>query len=146
MKAWIYDSEETIGKTLQQVYKDPEFGQLKREDIFVTSKVWNSFHSREKVRENLLDSLGKLQTSYLDLYLIHWPTGFRENTQDSWPRDSNGKLLLSDIHFLETYHAMQGLVREGLVRMIGVSNFNIKQLESVLGNCEIKPVVNQIEV
>ena len=73
--------------------------------------------------------------------------GFRENTGlGAFPKDSDGNRLFSDVHYLETYHAIEELVKENKVKYIGVSNFNISQLQDVLNNCEIKPINNQVEV
>lgn len=99
------------------------------------------------MRKCLQETLENLQTTYLDLLLIHWPFGYAEQTgKEPFPFDDNGKMRYSDIHYLETYSEMEELLKEGKVRHIGLSNFNIKQVEDVLNNCIIRPVVNQIEV
>lgn len=75
-KAWLYGNDEAIGQAIREAIAESN-GTLKREDLFITGKVWNTFHSREGVRKNLEDTLTKMGTSYLDLYLIHWPMGFK---------------------------------------------------------------------
>lgn len=145
--AWLYKNEEAIGEAVSEAIQESN-GQLKRSDIFYVSKCWNTFHSRDEVKKTLNDSLNKLGFDYIDLYLIHWPMGFKEGTGEPFPRDpANPETrLYSDVHYLETYQGLEDLVREGKVKSIGVSNFNISQLQEILNNCEIKPVNNQIEL
>jgi aldehyde reductase len=90
--------------------------------------------------------LTNLGLDYIDLYLIHTPIGYeyREN-EDLLPKDSEGKLAFSDVDYLDTWKAMEKLVDLGLVKSIGISNFNSEQITRVLENCRIKPVVNQVE-
>jgi len=121
---------------------------VKRQDLFVTSKVWDTFHSREKTKICLQDTLSKLKMDYIDLYLIHWPMGLKEDSSnmETVPKDVKGNILFSDIHYLETYKGLEDLVEQGLVKSIGVSNFNIEQLKDILKNAKIKPMICQIEV
>jgi len=158
--ALVYQNEDEIGHALTQKFSSSSSSSsspLRREDVFLTSKIWNSFHSRDKAREGLERSLRSLQTPYLDLLLIHYPFGFDESGLDAhgnpadahsqlYPMDSDGKMRFSDVDYLETYAAMEGFVAEGLVKSIGVSNFNSKQVERVLNDCTVKPVTNQVEV
>lgn len=90
----------------------------------------------------LKDSLSKLKLDYVDLYLVHWPMGFKE-TAPSLPQDSSG---YSDIDYLETWQGMEQCIELRLAKSIGLSNFNSEQIERILGNCKVKPVVNQVEV
>lgn len=143
--AWLYANEDVIGKALAESIAESN-GALKREDFFLVSKVWNTFHSKEQVGVALNKTLSDLNVDYLDLYLVHWPMGFKENTGEAFPKDSHGKTIYSDVNYLETYHALEDLKKAGKIKNIGVSNFNIEQLKDVLENCEIKPVNNQIEV
>ena len=129
---------------------------LNRDDVFLTGKIWNTYHSREKARIGLEESLRSLQTSYLDLLLIHYPFGFDESGLDAngqpdaqsglYPVDAKGKMRYSDVDYLETYAALETFAAEGLVKSIGVSNFNKAQVQRVLDSCSVKPVTNQVEV
>lgn len=142
--AWLYDNEEEIGEAIRESI-DESKGTLKREDIFYVDKCWNTFHSKEQVRVAVKESLRRLGLDYIDLYLIHWPMGFKEGTGSPFPKE-NDKIQFSDVNYLETYAAMEELVAEGFVKSIGVSNFNVTQLQDVLDHCKIKPVNNQIEL
>ena len=90
----------------------------------------------------LKESLSKLRLDFVDLYLIHWPMGFKE-TAEPLPANSSG---YSDVDYLETWEGMEECVHLGLTKGIGLSNFNSEQVERVLDNCKVKPVVNQVEV
>ena len=153
--ALVYQNEDEIGQTLSE--KLSSSSTLRREDLFITSKIWNSFHSRDGARDGLERTLRSLRTSYLDLLLIHYPFGFEESGLDAqgnpgdiqsllYPVDVDGNLRFSDVDYLETYAAMESFVAEGLVKSIGVSNFNIKQMRRLLESCSLKPVTNQVEV
>ncbi|XP_053208510.1 aldo-keto reductase family 1 member A1-A-like [Panonychus citri] len=140
--ALLYNNEEEVGQALAEVF---ETGRLTRADVFITTKCWNTYHSRDKVTECCKKSLANLGLDYVDLYLIHWPTGFKEG-DDPFPLDSSGKVLYSDVDYLETWKGMEDVQKAGLSKSIGVSNFNSEQIQRVLDNCEVKPVMNQIEV
>ena len=144
--AWVYRNEQAVGKALKQSI-DESNGALKREDFFITSKIWNTHHSRDLVDKNVKETLENLGIDYLDLLLLHWPFGYAENTgKEPFPFDDNGKMRYSDVHYLESYKRMEELCKEGKAKSIGLSNFNIEQVDDVLKNCEISPVVNQFEV
>lgn len=139
--AHLYENEHEVGEAIAAKIAD---GTIKREDIFITSKLWNTFHSPELVKPACETTLKNLGLKYLDLYLIHWPMGYKEGGP-LFPRDANNTVEFSDTSFLDTWKAMEKLVDEGLVKSIGISNFNKKQTESILANSRIKPAVNQIE-
>jgi len=143
--AWVYGNEKVIGRAFKEALEESK-GTLKREDLFIVSKVWNTHHSRSKVRESCRDSCENLGVTYLDQLLIHWPTGFKEDTGSPFPNDERGKVIDSGVHYLETWKALEELQMEGKVRSIGVSNFNLEQLQDVLKNCKIRPAVLQIEI
>lgn len=143
--AWLYKNEAIIGKALKECIAESN-GSLKREDFFLCSKVWNTFHSEAQVEVALNETLKDLQVDYVDLYLIHWPMGFKDGSTEAFPKNENGKTIYSDVNYLETYRALEKLVKAGKIKSIGVSNFNIQQLQDVLDNCEIKPVNNQVEL
>lgn len=142
--AYCYNNEHIIGKAIREAIEESN-GSLKREDLFITSKCWNAFHSKEAVAKHIDDCLKKFGFDYLDLFLMHWPFGFKENAGD-FPMGENGKPLLSDVHFTETYKAMELIVEQGKAKSIGLSNFNIAQVKEILSMCKVRPVVNQFEV
>jgi diketogulonate reductase-like aldo/keto reductase len=129
--AEYYANEHEIGQALQIVFMD---GVVKREDLFLTSKLWNNHHSKASVRPAVEKILRDLKVQYLDLLLIHWPvvTG------------NVGPTLEPTIK--ETWQAMEELVSEGLVRSIGVSNFSSKKMDGILTYAKITPAVLQVEV
>lgn len=106
--------------------------------------MWNTVHRPDLVLPALKQTLAKLNTPYLDLYLIHWPFAYKEGDND-FPKDENDKIIFSDVDFLDTWKAMEETVDAGLTKSIGISNFNAAQTKRVLDVCRIKPVTNQVE-
>lgn len=139
--AFVYGNEKEVGEAIASKIKE---GVVKRDDLFLTSKLWNTFHRPDLVRGALQKTLDNLQVKYLDLYLIHWPQAYQEDG-DLFPVDSSGKIAFSDVDYVDTWKAMEPLVKEGLVRSLGVSNFNSKQIARLLEHATIMPVVNQVE-
>ncbi|XP_037936754.1 aldo-keto reductase family 1 member B1-like isoform X2 [Teleopsis dalmanni] len=139
--AHVYRNEHIIGPALSAALEEQ---YLDREQLFITSKLWNTFHRPDLVCPACYKTLTDLDTSYLDLYLMHWPMAFREGGS-LFPRDACKRLLFSKVSFIETWKEMEQLVKDGRCRSIGVANFNEDQLEVLLENCEIPPAVNQIE-
>ncbi|CAF2133425.1 unnamed protein product [Rotaria magnacalcarata] len=120
-------------------------GKIKRSDLFLTSKLWCSFHKFERVRQQCLITINDLQYQYLDLFLIHWPFAFVD--QDPERKNAEFQSNVDDkLDFLVTWKAMEMLVDEGLVKSIGLSNFNEEQIERIIQICKYKPVVNQVEI
>ncbi|WP_093672362.1 aldo/keto reductase [Sporolactobacillus nakayamae] len=119
--AAIYQNETGVGQGIKAVLEETD---LSREDLFITSKVWNADQGYDATLKAYQESLTKLGLDYLDLYLIHWPVA--------------GK-------YKDTWRAMEQLYKEGKVRAIGVSNFQIHHLEDLLKDAEVTPVVNQVE-
>ncbi|KAJ6082466.1 hypothetical protein N7499_007340 [Penicillium canescens] len=117
-----------------------------REEIFITSKLWNTHHHPDNVEEGLNKTLKDLQTDYLDLYLIHWPTAFAYTNETLTPTDPVTKRFrLADVPVSDTWAALEKLVKAGKIRSIGISNFTIKATEDLLKTAEIPPAANQIE-
>ena len=138
-----YKNEAEVGVALKEAFTS---GLVKREDLFITTKLWNSDHGH--VIEACKDSLKKLQLDYLDLYLVHFPVATRHTgvgTTDS-ALDEDGVLDIDTTISLETtWRAMEDLVSMGLVRSIGISNYDIFLTRDCLAYSKIKPAVNQIE-
>ena len=128
--AEYYNNEHEIGEALQTVFSE---GVVKREDVFLTSKLWNNHHSKESVRPAVEKILKNLRVSHLDLLLIHWPyTG------------NVGPTVQPTIR--ETWQAMEALVSEGLVHSIGVSNFSTKKVADIISYAQVPPSVVQVEI
>ncbi|XP_057364886.1 aldo-keto reductase family 1 member B1-like [Daphnia carinata] len=140
--AMFYGNEVDVGNAVRQKIEEKV---VKREDLFLVSKLWPTFMSPHLVEPTLRQTLKDLQTDYLDLYLIHWPTAFEEN-MGLVPKGEDGKILFKTVDFVDTWKSMEACVRQGLVRSIGISNFNSQQISRLMSHCSIKPVTNQIEV
>ncbi|KAF9265167.1 hypothetical protein L218DRAFT_898752 [Marasmius fiardii PR-910] len=130
--AWIYGNEVEVGQALKE-------SGVSREEVWITSKLWNTFHAPEDVEPALDESLHRLDTEYLDLYLIHWPVATKKDgtyydkdlTENPYP----------------TWKKLEEMVDKGKVRNIGVSNFNERRLKNLTGNpLKYQPAVNQVEL
>lgn len=139
--AFIYGNEVEVGNGIRAKIAE---GVIKREDIFVTSKLWNTFHRPDLVVGAVKKSLQNFGLDYLDLYLIHWPVGYQEEGE-LFPRGADGKVFWSDVDYVDTWKELEKCVQLGLLKGIGLSNFNSEQVTRVLDSCTIKPAVNQVE-
>ncbi|KAH0808360.1 hypothetical protein GEV33_014435 [Tenebrio molitor] len=140
--AMLYGNEKEIGEAIREKIAD---GTVKREELFVVTKLWNTFHETEKVAPTCKKSLENFGLDYLDLYLIHWPVAQRikgELNINLPFKDAVG----IDYDYVDTWKGMEECVRLGLTKSIGLSNFNSAQVQRVLDNATIKPAMNQIEV
>ncbi|XP_077122958.1 aldo-keto reductase family 1 member C1-like [Ranitomeya variabilis] len=141
--AFLYGNEVQVGQAIRSKIAD---GTVKREDIFYTGKLSSNNQTPERVRPALVKSLKDLQLDYMDLFLIHSPVEFKPG-DDPFPTDENGKFIFHNTDIRETWKAMEACRDAGLVRSIGVSNFNRRQLELILNmpGLKYKPVCNQVE-
>jgi alcohol dehydrogenase (NADP+) len=137
-----YRNEPQVGEALQAGLVA---GSIPREDIFVTTKLWNSNHRPERVEPAFLASLDRLQLNYLDLYLIHTPFAFQPGDEQD-PRDQNGNVIYDrGVTLLDTWRAMETLVDHGKCRAIGLSDVGLKELLPIYESARIKPAVVQVE-
>ena len=137
-----YGNEREVGRALQAGLGA---GGIAREDIFVTTKLWNSNHRPERVGPAFEASLDKLGLEYLDLYLIHTPFAFQPG-DDQDPRDQNGNVIYDhDVTLLDTWKAMESLVDHGKCRAIGLSDIGLNELKPIYESAKIKPAVVQVE-
>ena len=139
--AYIYQNEKEIGQAIQFSIKS---GWVKREDLFITSKLWNSDHAPERVEVAIRKSLMDLQLDYLDLYLIHWPVAFKSEHEQA--KDASDLLTPDEMPILTTWQAMENCKKKGQAKHIGVSNFNIQKLQKLINEASIKPELNQVEL
>jgi aldehyde reductase len=137
-----YGNEREVGRALQAGLAA---GGIAREDIFVTTKLWNSNHRPERVEPAFDSSLDRLGLKYLELYLIHTPFAFQPG-DDQDPRDQNGNVLYDhDVSLLDTWKAMERLVDRGKCRAIGLSDITLDELKPIYEAARIKPAVVQVE-
>ncbi|MDR6300403.1 aldo/keto reductase [Mesonia maritima] len=140
--AAVYGNETEVGNALQNVFKE---GKVKREEVWVTSKLWNNAHKKEDVIPALKNTLNDLKLDYLDLYLMHWPVAFRPGLE-GFPEKDEDFLSLEEVPLIETWNAMLEAKKQGLVKHVGVSNFSINKLKSLSKETSQIPEMNQVEL
>src|ERR1700693_3433203 len=133
-----YRNEKEVGEAIQEVFKT---GKIKRQDVFVATKLWNNNHRPQRVKPAFEASLKRLQLDYVDLYLIHTPFAFPPGDEQD-PRDGNGQVLYDKgVTLLDTWRALEGLVDEGKCKAIGLSDIGLGQTQEIFEAARIKLAV-----
>jgi diketogulonate reductase-like aldo/keto reductase len=137
-----YRNEEAVGDAMQEVFKA---GKVQREDLFVTTKLWNTNHRPERVKPAFDASRRRLQLDYVDCYLIHTSFAFQPGDEQD-PRDARGRVIYdSGVTLVETWRALERLVDEGHCKSIGLSDITLEKLREIVAAARIKPAVVQVE-
>ena len=140
--ASVYGNEDFIGKVFTDAFQS---GVVKREELFITSKVWNDMHGPGKVRASIEKTLTDLRLSYVDAFFVHWPfPNFHAPGCDGDSRNPDSVPFSAD-RFMSTWEQMEEIYRKGLARCLGMSNMTIPKLEAVLPRCKIKPELIEME-
>jgi alcohol dehydrogenase (NADP+) len=137
----IYENEAEIGLAIKDCISD---GIVKREELWITSKLWNSFHGEENVLEGLHRTLNDLQLKYLDLYLVHWPVSLKPGTL--FPKKPEDFISPEIYPVEDTWRGMEEALELGFVKHIGLSNFNLQKIQHIQANCSYPPEVLQVEM
>ena len=137
-----YRNEKEVGEAIQEVFKA---GKIKREEVFIATKLWNNNHRPERVKPAFEASLKKLQLDYADLYLIHTPFAFQPGDEQD-PRDANGSVIYDKgVTLLDTWRALEDLVAEGRCKAIGLSDVGLVQVQEIFEAGRVKPAVVHVE-
>ncbi|WP_233843205.1 aldo/keto reductase [Dyella sp. 2HG41-7] len=140
--AELYRTEEAVGAAVKEALDE---GVAKREELFITTKLWNNNHRPDRVKLAFEASLRRLQLDYLDCYLMHTPFAFKPG-DEMFPANERGELLYdTEVTLIETWRAMERLVDEGKVRAIGLSDITLEKLKEIVAVARIKPAVVQVE-
>ena len=139
--AAAYGNEKEVGNAIAEAIKQ---GLIMRNDLWVTSKLWNASHGEENVIPALHQTLEDLQLEYLDLYLIHWPVALKKGTE--MPEKASDFIPLSEVPLTNTWKGMEAVLEQGLAKHIGVSNFNENQLKEIIASAVHQPEMNQVEM
>lgn len=141
--AFAYGNEAEIGAVLERKIAA---GVVKRDEVFVTTKLWTPFHKRADVETCLRKSLAKLRLDYVDLYIIHLPCAMKKAADcDSFEFNENGRPVFDNVDLLETWQGMEDVFRMGLAKAIGLSNFNAAQVQRIYEHAVVKPHNLQVE-
>jgi diketogulonate reductase-like aldo/keto reductase len=137
-----YRTEKEVGDAMREVFNA---GKIKREDVFVATKLWNTNHRPERVKPAFEASLRKLQLDYVDLYLIHTPFAFQPGDNQD-PRDANGNVIYDKgVTLLDTWRALEQLVKEGKCKAIGLSDLGVDGVKPIFDAATVKPAVVHVE-
>ena len=137
-----YGNEEAVGAAMREAF---DAGTVQREDVFVTTKLWNTNHRPERVRSAFDASRRRLQVDYFDCYLIHTPCAFQPG-DDQDPRDEDGRVIYDEgVTLVDTWRALERLVDDGVCRSIGLSDVSLEKLREIVAVARIKPAVVQVE-
>ncbi|MGA2229717.1 MAG: aldo/keto reductase [Tepidisphaeraceae bacterium] len=137
-----YRTEKEVGEAMQEVFKE---GKIKREEVFVITKLWNTNHRPERVKPAFEASLKRLQLDYVDLYIIHTPFAFKPG-DDQDPRDADGNVIYDNgVTLLDTWRALEALVSEGKCKAIGLSDVGLEKVKPIVEAAKIKPAVVHVE-
>ena len=135
-------TEKEVGEAMQEVFAA---GKIKREDVFIATKLWNNNHRPERAGPAFGASLKKLQLDYVDLYLIHTPFAFQPGDEQD-PRDANGNVIYDKgVTLQDTWRALEGLVDEGKCKAIGLSDVSLENVREIVEAARIKPAVVHVE-
>ena len=141
--ASVYSNEDAIGKEIEKFLNE---GDVRREELFITSKVWNDMHGKGDILLSCAKSMRDLRVDQLDIYFMHWPyPNYHAPGCDGDSRNPNSKPFTVE-HFMSVWRQMEKLVDMGLTRYIGMSNMTIPKLELVLPLCRIKPAMIEMEI
>jgi len=138
--ASVYSNEAEVGEAIRSAI---DAGDVRREELWITSKLWCNAHGRENVEAALRRTLDDLGLAWLDLYLIHWPVPIKPGV--AFPSSAEDLLPLAQVPLHNTWEGMEAALEAGLTRHIGVSNFSSRKLHVLLAHCRIRPEVNQVE-
>lgn len=140
--AEVYRNEDVVGEAMHEAF---EAGTVKREDIFVTTKLWNNNHRPDRVKLAFEASLRRLQLDYLDCYLVHTPFAFQAGDEHYPMNERDEPIYDSDVTLVETWQAMERLVDEGRCRFIGLSDVTLDKVKEIVAIARIQPAVVQVE-
>ena len=138
--ASVYGNEPEVGEAIGAAIAA---GEVKREELWITSKLWCNAHGRDNVEPALRRTLADLGLEWLDLYLIHWPVPIKPGV--AFPASGSDLLPAEQVPLADTWAGMEAAQEAGLTRHIGVSNFSSRKLHDVIAHCRIRPEVNQVE-